>query len=133
MKAKKYDLEDRLVTFTCTMMDVVEALPESRSGMYLAVQLLKACHSPALRYAEVASAASFPELLYCLSVLLRQLHDCRVSLKIIAKKQMIMPVSKLDEIFRESQELISIISGNIRSAKRKYENIHKKHPDVAAA
>jgi len=28
-----YDLEDRLVDYTCRMIDVVEALPKTRSGI----------------------------------------------------------------------------------------------------
>jgi len=30
---KKYDLEDRLVDFSARIIDVVEALPNSRAGM----------------------------------------------------------------------------------------------------
>ena len=52
MGSKKYDLEDRLVNYTCRMIDVVEALPKTRAGNYIAAQLIKSCHSPALQGAE---------------------------------------------------------------------------------
>ena len=42
----KYDLEDRLVDFTCRMIDVVEALPNTWAGNYIAGQLIRSCHSP---------------------------------------------------------------------------------------
>jgi four helix bundle protein len=32
MAEKIYDLEDRLVNFTCRMIDVVDALPNNRAG-----------------------------------------------------------------------------------------------------
>jgi hypothetical protein len=32
MEDKKYDLEDRLVEYSCRMIDVVEALPSTRAG-----------------------------------------------------------------------------------------------------
>ena len=47
-----YDLEDRFVDCTCQMIDVVEALPKSRSGNYMAGLLIRSCHSPALNYSE---------------------------------------------------------------------------------
>ena len=47
-----YDLEDRFVDYTCRMIDVVEALPKSRSGNYMAGLLIRSCHSPALNYSE---------------------------------------------------------------------------------
>jgi hypothetical protein len=56
MSASKYDLEDRLVDYTCRMIDVVEALPQTRAGNYIAGQLIKCCHSPAFNYGEVQAA-----------------------------------------------------------------------------
>ncbi len=38
---KIFDLEDRLVDYTCRMIDVVEALPGNRAGNYIAGQLIK--------------------------------------------------------------------------------------------
>ena len=49
---KKYDLEERLVNYTCIMIDVVEALPGTRAGNYIAEQLIKSCHSPTFNYGE---------------------------------------------------------------------------------
>jgi hypothetical protein len=43
----KSDLEDRLVEYTCRMIDVDEALPNSRTGNHIAGQLIRSCHSPA--------------------------------------------------------------------------------------
>ncbi len=53
MEKNKYDLEDRLVDFTCRMIDVVEALPNSRAGNYIAGQLIKSSHAQAFNYGEV--------------------------------------------------------------------------------
>ena len=59
---RKYDLEDRLVDFTCRMIDVVEALPNTRSGNYIASQLIKSCHSPTFNYGEAQAAESRADL-----------------------------------------------------------------------
>jgi hypothetical protein len=37
MEKGKFDLEDRLADYTCRMIDVVEALPATRAGNYIAV------------------------------------------------------------------------------------------------
>jgi hypothetical protein len=41
METRKYDLEDRFVDYTCRMIDVVEELPNSRAGNYIAGQLVR--------------------------------------------------------------------------------------------
>ncbi len=52
MQNRKYDLEERLVDYTCRMIDVVEALPTTRAGNYISGQLVRSCHSPAFNYGE---------------------------------------------------------------------------------
>jgi len=58
MEDKKYDLEDRLIEFSCRMIDVAEALPSTRAGNYIANQLVRCCLSPAFNYGEVQAAES---------------------------------------------------------------------------
>ena len=59
MEHKKYDLEDRLVDYTCkNVIDVVEALSNTRAGNYIAGQLIRSCHSLTLNYGEAQAAES---------------------------------------------------------------------------
>ncbi len=58
MENRKFDLEERLVDFTCRMIDVVEALRATRAGNYIAGQLVRSCHSPAFNYGETQAAES---------------------------------------------------------------------------
>lgn len=58
MEQRKYDLEDRFVDYTCRMIDVVEALPNTRAGNYIAGQLIRSCNSPAFNYGEAQGAES---------------------------------------------------------------------------
>ena len=119
MEVRKFDLEDRLVDFTCRMIDVVEALPNTRTGNYMASQLIKSCHSPALNYADVRAAESMNDFLHKPSIVLKELKACRVILKIIGKKELIHPASKLEDIFKETQSLIAIIAKSISHAKKR--------------
>jgi four helix bundle protein len=118
MSPLKYDLEDRLVDYTCRMIDVVEALPQTRAGNYIAGQLIKCCHSPAFNYGEVQAAESRADFIHKLGICLKELKECRTALKIIIKKEMIKPVEKLQDVFKETEELISIIAKSIATAQR---------------
>lgn len=117
LNSRKYDLEDRLVDFTCRMIDVVEALPNTRAGNYIAAQLIRSCHSPTFNYGEVQAAESRSDFIHKLGICLKELKECRTALKIIHKKQLI-PVNRLTEIFKETEELIAIIAKSIETAKK---------------
>jgi four helix bundle protein len=118
MPSIKYDLEDRLVNYTCRMIDIVEALPNSRAGNYIAGQLIKSCHSPAFNYGEAQAAESRADFIHKLGVCLKELKECRTALKIILKKEMIKPVAKLKDVFKETEELIAIIAKSIDTAQK---------------
>ena len=118
MEQRKYDLEDRLVDYTCSMIDIVEALPGSRAGNYIAGQLIKSCHSPTFNYGEAQAAESNTDFVHKLKVCLKELKECRTALKIIRKKKMISNVS-LDPVFKETEELIAIFGKSIKTASQK--------------
>jgi four helix bundle protein len=96
----KYNLEDRLVEFTCRMIDVVEALPNTRAGNYIAGQLIRSCHSPTFNYGEAQAAESPDDFIHKMRVILKELKECRTALKVIIKKEMIKPVNKLNGIYQ---------------------------------
>ncbi len=108
MQTRKYDLEDRFVDFTCRMIDVVEALPSSRAGNYIARQLVRSCHSPTFNYGEAQAAESTKDFVHKMGVILKELTESGTALKVIRKKEMFKPVSKLEGIYTETEELYEI-------------------------
>ena len=122
MQNRRYDLEDRFVDYTCRMIDVVEALPNTRAGNYISGQLIKSCHSPTFNYGEVQAAESTKDFLHKMGIVLKELKECRTAIKIIRKKEMIKPLSKLEEIFKETEELIAIIAKGIATARKNTQN-----------
>ncbi len=119
MGNRKYDLEDRLVDYTCRMIDVVEALPNTRAGSYIAGQLIRSCHSPTFNYGEAQAAESTKDFVHKMGVVLKELKECRTVLKVIRKKQLIKPVVKLEGIYKETEELVAIVGKSISTLKRK--------------
>jgi four helix bundle protein len=122
MNERVFDLEDRLVDFSSRIIDVVEALPNSRAGNYIAAQLVRCGLAPSLLYGEARSAESRDDFIHKMKIVLKELKESRVCLKLIKKKEMIKPISKLDSIFKDTEELIAIISKSIDTAKK---NNHK--------
>ena len=118
MKEKKYDLEDRMVDYTCRMIEVVEALPNTRSGNYIAGQLIRSCHSPTFNYGEAQATESTKDFIHKMGVVLKELKECRTALKVIIKKEMIQPVSKLQPVYKETEELVAIMAKSISTAKK---------------
>ena len=117
MQNRVYDLEQRLVDYTCRMIDVVEALPTTRAGNYIAGQLIRSCHSPAFNYGEAQGAESPRDFIHKMGVIVKELKECRVALKIIKKKEMIKPEKKLEGVCKETEELIAIVAKSIITAK----------------
>lgn len=75
MAKKIYDIEDRLVEFSCRMIDLVEALPKTRTGNYIAGQLIKSCISPTFNYGELQGAESRNDFIHKLGVVLKELKE----------------------------------------------------------
>jgi len=118
MNERVFDLEERLVDFSSRIIDVVEALPNSRAGNYIAAQLIRCGIAPALLYGEAQSAESRDDFIHKMKIVLKELKETRVCLKIVRKKEMIKPVSRLDAVMKENEEVIAIISKSIDTAKR---------------
>jgi four helix bundle protein len=70
MKAedRKFDLEERLVEFGVNIAGIAESLPNSRTGIYLADQLIRSGLSPALNYGEAQGAESRSDFIHKIKV-----------------------------------------------------------------
>jgi four helix bundle protein len=121
MPEKIFDLEERLVEFSCRIIEVVEALPNTKAGNYIAGQLIRCGLAPALLYGEAQSAESRMDFIHKMKIVLKELKETRVCLKIISKSAMIKPLERLNDIKSENEQLISIIAKSIDTAKKNLE------------
>jgi len=120
---RKFDLEERLVGFASRIIDVVEALPNTRAGNYIAAQLIRCGLPPALMYGEAQTAESRDDFIHKMKLLAKELKETRACLKLILIKEMIKPEKKLEPLKKENEELVAIISKSIETAKA---NIQKE-------
>ena len=115
MSQRVYDLESRLVEYSVRMLLVVEALPNTRIGNYIAGQLIRSCSSPAFNYGEAQAAESRNDFIHKMKIILKELKECRIALRIIVRKEIIAP-ARLVPIQKETEELIAIIAKSIETA-----------------
>lgn len=113
----KYDLEERLIDFAVIIADIVEALPNKRLGNYIAGQLVRSGCSPALNYGEAQSAESRNDFIHKMKVILKELRESMISLKIVEKRE-IHNLGKTIEAKNECNQLIAIFVKSIDTAKK---------------
>jgi four helix bundle protein len=123
---RKYDLEDRLINFSARIIDVVEALPNTRAGNYIAGQLIRCDLAPAFMYGEAQAAESIDDFIHKMKLPLKELKETRACLKLIAQKELIKPAKKLEPLKKENEELIAIIFTSIETAKKNNKKDNKK-------
>lgn len=115
-KLIKFDLEDRLVDFACLCLDVCELLPSSKAGQNLEYQLSKSGTATALIYGEAQAAESRADFLHKMKMVLKEIRESSVNLKIIKRKPVVVH-PKIDIAFNESNELMAIFLKSIETAK----------------
>jgi four helix bundle protein len=113
----KYDLEEQLIDFAVVIADITEALPNTRIGNYIAGQLVRSGCSPALNYGEAQGAESRNDFIHKTKIILKELHESIVSLKIIEKRSM-HDSGKTAAAKSESNQLIAIFVKSIDTAKK---------------
>jgi four helix bundle protein len=115
MENKSFDLEDRLVDFACKCLDVCELLPATKAGQNLEYQLSKSGTAPALIYGEAQAAESRADFLHKMRMVLKEIKETRINLKIIKRKPVIVH-QKVDIAFNEANELMAIFIKSIETA-----------------
>lgn len=118
METRKFDLEDRLIDFAIMVSDVIECLPNTKLANHLGGQGIRSSTAPALLYGEVQSAESQRDFIHKTQILLKELRETKVCLKIILRKR-ILPEHQLLPALNENEELIAIFAKSVKTAKSK--------------
>ena len=113
----RFDLEDRLLAFSARIIQLVDALPNTRAANHLAGQLLRSGTSPYGNHGEVEAAESRKDFVHKLKVCLKELKETRRWLRLINKAKM-LPTQKMVSILDETEELIRIFFTSIRTAEK---------------
>lgn len=117
---KKFDLEDRLIEFAVSIINISNTLSQNYAGQHLAKQIIRSGTSPGLHYGEAQSAESRKDFLHKLKWVLKELRETHANLKMIKKAKLSSNAEMLETAIQENNELISIF---VKSAQTTRKNI----------
>ena len=114
VKSKPQELQNRLIDFAVRIINVIEALPNTKAGNHIASQLVRSGTSPAPNHGEAQSAESRKDFTHKMKVALKELRESWVWLKIIERKPLVEP-SKMTEVIKECDELFAIFAASVKT------------------
>ncbi len=115
---KKYDLEGRLIDFAVLIIKIADGLHKTFAGNNLSNQITRSSNSSALHYGEAQSAESKKDFIHKMKVVLKELRETLIGLKIIKKANLYNDIELLEFAMKENNELISIFVKSIETASK---------------
>lgn len=115
---KKHDLEERLINFAVLIVEIVESMPNTKAANHLGGQLLRSGTSPALNYGEAQSGESRRDFIHKIKIVLKELRERFVCLKIIFRTKLYKAEDKMQVALKENNELISIFVKSAETAEK---------------
>jgi len=114
-----YDLETRLLEYSVRIIEIVELLPNSRTGNHVAGQLLRSGTAPYPNHGEAQAAESPKDFVHKLRISLKELRETHRWLKLVRRVPLIKKTDLVDDLLQETEELIRIFVASIRTAEKK--------------
>lgn len=118
MTKRKYDLEERLLKYSVRIINLVDQLPDTRTGKHVAGQLLRSGTSPYPNHGEAQAAESPKDFIHKLRISLKELRETERWLKLIREVPLLNKSELQDDILAETEELIKIFVASIRTAEK---------------
>ena len=113
----KFDLEERLIEFSVLIIEIIGDMSNSKAGNHLAGQLVRSGTSVSLNYGEAQSGESRKDFIHKMKVVLKELRETYICLKIIQKANLCKNEIILEKAQRENNELISIFVKSVETAQ----------------
>ena len=110
------ELETRLIKFAVRVLNVANHLGASVASRHIAGQIVRSGTSPAPNYAEGRSAESRADFIHKLRIVIKELNETSVWLRIIATGGLIKE-SLMGDLHGECVELQRILGASLRTAK----------------
>ena len=112
-----------MIAFGVRIIAVADALPRTPAGKHIAGQLLRAGTSPAPNYAEASSAESRQDFVHKLGIVLKELNETRIWLRMILQADLVKP-ARLEGLLDENTQLCRIIKASIKTARSNLSTTH---------
>jgi four helix bundle protein len=109
-------LEERLIEFAVRVIKLSVKLPKTAAGRHIAGQILRSGTSPAPNYGEARGAESANDFTHKLRVVVKELNETLIWLRIIERSQLLR-ADLLVDIISENIELCKIFATTLRTAR----------------
>ena len=113
----KFDLEERLIEFSVLITEIVKEMSNTKAGNHLSGQLVRSGTSVSLNYGEAQSGESRKDFIHKMKVVLKELRETFICLKIIQKTKLYKTEAKIIRAKNENNELISIFVKSNQTAQ----------------
>ena len=117
----KFDMEERLINFSVLIIEIINEIENSKAGNHLSGQLVRSGTSVALNYGEAQSGESRKDFIHKMKIVLKELRETFVCLKIINRSKLYSVNKKLENAMEENNQLISIFVKSIETAQKNVE------------
>jgi four helix bundle protein len=117
--AKGDDIQERMIDFAVAIIQLTSQLPKTAAGKHVSGQLLRCGTSPAPNYGEARGAESSKDFVHKLGVVLKELNESEIWLKIIIRSKM-LPLETVSPVANECSQLCKIIATSIRTVGKRH-------------
>ena len=111
-------LEERLIEFAVRIIKLSARLPKTPAGRHIAGQILRSGTSPAPNYGEARGAESPNDFTHKVRVVLKELNETLIWLRMIERSELLRADLLLD-IISENTELCKIFATTLKTARAK--------------
>ncbi len=115
----KKELENRLIRFSVSNYELTGTITKNDYSAYLSNQLIRSSTSAALNYGEVQGAETTRDFIHKVGVVIKELRESRVNLKILKESKLCQSTEKLESLLKENDELIAIFYVTLKTAREK--------------
>jgi four helix bundle protein len=109
-------LEERLIDFAVRIVILSANLPKTTAGKHIAGQIMRSGTSPAPNYGEARAAESHADFVHKLGIVLKELNETSIWLRIINRSQLLRK-QLIKDIIGENAELCRIFTSSLKTAR----------------
>src|SRR6266550_9578689 len=110
------ELEERLIDFAVRIVKLSTGLPRTAAGKHIAGQILRSGTSPAPNYGEARGAESHADFVHKLGIVLKELNETSIWLRIIRGSELLKSELLVD-IIQESGTLCRIFRASLKTTR----------------
>ena len=116
---ERIEIENRLIDYAVEIIGYTKRFNQDFVCEHLAKQIIRSSTSAALNYGESQGAESYNDFIHKISIVLKELRETFICLRIINKSKLSSELGKSDFLIKEGNELISIFHKSVDTAKKR--------------